>query len=105
MFDLAEEEDSKERKQMMKRIREAQAEQQREIQRRELLKKLLTPEAYERLANVRMANFELYSKLGDWIVALAQSNRVTSKITEAQLKSILEKLTTRREPNIEFKHK
>ena len=89
----------------MKRYREAQLNQQREIQRREAIKRFLTPEAYERLSNVRVANFELYSKLTDWILAMAQSNRVTTIITEAQLKQILEKLTTRRKPNIEFKHK
>ncbi len=84
-----------------KRIRQMQMEQQK----RELARKLVTPEAYTRLMNVRMANPELYSQLVDLVISLAQSGRATSRITEEQLKSILAKLTYRPETKIEFKHK
>lgn len=84
-----------------KRIRQMQIEQQK----RELARKLMTPEAYERLMNVRVANPEIYSQLIDIVISLAQSGRATSRITEEQLRSILAKLTYRPETKIEFKHK
>lgn len=84
-----------------KRIRQMQIEQQK----RELARKLMTPEAYDRLSNVRVANKEVYSQLLDIVISLAQSGRATSRITEEQLKSILAKLTYRPETKIEFKRK
>ena len=89
------------RKAYTKRMRAMQMEQQR----RELAKRFVTPEAYERLMNVRLANYELYEQLLNLIIGMVQSNRIASKLTEAQLKGILAKLTYRPETNIEFKHK
>lgn len=94
-------EDRQARNLYAKRMRELQMEQQK----KELVKKCMTTEAYERLMNVRMANAELYSRIVDLVISLAQSGRATSKITEEQLKGILAKLTYRPEPKIEFKHK
>lgn len=86
---------------MAQRMQAMQAEQQK----RAAIRRLMTPEAYDRLANVRISNRELYSQLVDLIIAMAQSNRITSIITEEQLKQILAKFTTRPESSIEFKHK
>ncbi len=93
--------EEKVRRAYAKRVRQLQIEQQK----RELARKLMTPEAYERLANVRMANNELYSQLLDLVISLAQSGRATGRITEEQLKSILAKLTYRPDTRIEFRHK
>ena len=49
------------RKQLEKRLRAMQVEQQK----RGAMKKLLTPEAYERLSNVRVSNHELYAQVVD----------------------------------------
>ncbi len=89
------------RKAYANRLRQMQAEQQK----RERARRLMTPEAYERLMNVRMANYELYSQLVDLVISLAQSGRATSRITEEQLKSILAKMTYRPEAGIEYRHK
>ena len=86
---------------MEKRYRELQMEQQK----RNAVKKYLTVEAYERLMNVRVANRDLYSQLIDLIIAMVQSNRITSQLTEQQLKQILTRLTYKKESTIEFKHK
>lgn len=103
MAEEAQEEGSNEkmRRSLMKRIKAQQIEQQK----REVVKKYLTPEAYERLMNVRISNYELYAQLLDLVISLIQNNRVVSKLTEAQLKGILEKLTYKPESSIEFKHK
>ncbi len=94
-------EDRQARNLYAKRMRELQMEQQK----KELARKYMTPGAYERLMNVRVANYELYSQLVNFILSLAQSGKATSRITEEQLKSILAKLTYKPEPTIEFKHK
>ncbi len=93
--------DDKLRRAYAKRLQQMQMEQQK----KELLKKFLTPDAYERLMNVRMANAELYSRIVDIVISLAQSGRASSKITDEQLRGILAKLTYRPEPKIEFRHK
>ncbi|MCL5430122.1 MAG: DNA-binding protein [Candidatus Marsarchaeota archaeon] len=92
-----------------KRIRKALMDQykrlQMEAQKKEIVKKFMEPAAYERLMNIRASNPELYSQLVDLIISLAQGNRLKGRLTEAQLVSILEKVTYRPETKIEFKHK
>jgi len=89
------------RKQMAARARAVQLDQQK----REIAKRYMTTEAYERLMNVRISSYELYSQLIDIIISLVQSKRVSSKLTEAQLKEILSRLTYKPEPTITFQHK
>ncbi|MDE1874368.1 MAG: hypothetical protein KGI04_04630 [Candidatus Micrarchaeota archaeon] len=92
---------AKARKEMQRRLREMQAEQERKA----TVKRLMTPGAYERLMNVRVSNHELYSQLLDLLIAMARSNRVTGQITEVQLRDLLTRLTYKPESKIEFKHK
>lgn len=89
------------RKRLMDQIKAAQVEEQK----KEIMKQFLDAKAYERLMNIRLSNGDLYNQLVNLVVSLAQNNRVTGKITEKQLISILEKLTSRPEPKIEFRHK
>ncbi|MDE1850634.1 MAG: hypothetical protein KGH54_02455 [Candidatus Micrarchaeota archaeon] len=89
------------RKAMQKRMQEQQLEQQK----RDILKRFLTVEAYERMANVRIASPEVYNKMIEVIISMYQSNRLPGKITEAQIKDLLARLTAKEEPKIEFKHK
>lgn len=95
------EEQKRLRKQLSNAIRQAQVEQQK----KEFVRQLLDAKAYERLSNIKAANFELYAQLVDLIISLAQSNRIQGKITEAQFVAILNKVTYKREPTIEFRHK
>ncbi|MEM0087088.1 MAG: DNA-binding protein [Candidatus Micrarchaeaceae archaeon] len=94
-------EDEKYRKLLAKKIKEAQIEQQRSA----LLRKYLTPSAYERMMNVRVSNYNLYLQAADVIFAMIQSGRLVSQMTEEQLLSILSRFTARSEPTIEFRHK
>ena len=95
------EEQAKIKKAVYRRLKEMQVEQQK----KEIAKRFLTPQAYERLMNVRVANAELYSQLIDLIISMARTNRISDRLTEEQLKGILAKMTYRPEPTIEFKHK
>jgi programmed cell death protein 5 len=100
-----EDEEQRYQKDMRKRVAEAMRRAQMEQQKKDVMRQFLEPDAYERLMNIRVSNPELYDQLVSMVVQLVQSNRVTGKITEKQLRAILEKLTYRKEPNISFKHK
>lgn len=89
------------KKELNKRLREMQIEQEK----KNAVKKLMTPDAYERLMNVRVANYELYAQLLDLIIAMARNSRVTGQITEPQLRDLLSRLTFKPESKIQFRHK
>ena len=76
-----------------------------EMQKKELLRNMLSPEAYERMANVRISSPELYDKVVSSLAYLAQSGKKISRISDEQLYSLLAKMTERRETTIEFKSK
>jgi programmed cell death protein 5 len=102
---VAENEDEKYQKELRKRINESIKRAQIEEQTKALMRQLLAPEAYERLMIIKASNDELYAQLVNVIVQLAQANRIPGRLSDAQFKSILERLTAKREPTIEFKHK
>jgi DNA-binding TFAR19-related protein (PDSD5 family) len=89
------------RKAIEARMRAAELEQQK----KEALRKLTDQAAYDRLMNIRLSNQELYSQIVDLIIQLAQTNRINGKLTETQLLAILQKVTYKKEPTMEFKHK
>jgi programmed cell death protein 5 len=79
-----------------KALQEQQAQQQQllaELQLRALLRRILEPEAFERLGRVKMANPELYAAAVRYLVALYQSGRLTRKVDDATLKTLLAKLS------------
>ncbi|MFP3278826.1 MAG: DNA-binding protein [Candidatus Micrarchaeota archaeon] len=94
-------EDKELKKAIAKRLKELQIEEQKKT----IVRQYLEPEAYERLMNVRVSNYDLYVQLLDLIISMAQTNRLPGRITEKQLIDLLAKLTARPEPKIEFKHK
>jgi len=78
---------------------------QLDMQKRELLRNMLSPEAYERMANVRMSSPELYDKVVSSLAYLAQSGKKMGEISDEQLYALLAKMTQRRETSIEFRSK
>ncbi|MBI4399500.1 hypothetical protein HY570_02015 [Candidatus Micrarchaeota archaeon] len=92
-------------KKLQERIAEIQQAQQVEHQKRNLLKYLLTPSAYERMMNVYHANKNLYNQVVSTLAYLAQNKRLSGKITEEQVVSLLTQLTTKKETKIEIKRK
>lgn len=77
---------------------QSQAEQRRqyEIQKKLAILQVLTPEARGRLANIRAAKPEFAEQLELQLIQLAQSGRLGSKITDAQLREILSRLQARK---------
>lgn len=83
-------------------------EQQRQIenQRQAILKGILTNEARERLANIKLAKPDYAMTLENQLIQLAQTKRVSEKITDDQLRQLLKQLTqTKREGKITFKRR
>jgi programmed cell death protein 5 len=81
--------------------RQAQAEQQLEMQKQELLRQILSPEARQRLANLKMVKPEFTEQLELQLIQLAQAGKLPIPLTDGQLKQILIQLQSRkREPKI-----
>jgi len=74
---------------------EAQREmrQQFEMQKKQIMMQILTPEARSRLANLRLTRPEFVEQIELQLIQLAQMGRVRSKITDEQLKELLKKVT------------
>lgn len=79
----------------------------REAQRQEILRRVMTPEARARLANVKLVKPELAKAVEDYIINLALSGQLKDLIDEDTLKEILYAVDTRtrREYKITFREK
>ncbi len=83
------------------------AAQEAEARREALLRSILTPQARERLANVKLVRPELARYVEDQIIALVQAGRLSPPVGEDVVKQLLEYLyeQTRRETRIRIKRK
>lgn len=76
--------------------------QRYEAQKQGVLRQILTPEARDRLANVRMANPQLADSVENQLIQLAQAGRLRGVVDDAMLRNILAQVSPqRREINIE----
>jgi len=81
--------------------RQSQADQQMEAQKQELLRQILSPEARQRLTNLKMVKPEFTEQLELQLIQLAQTGKISIPMSDAQLKQILIQLQSRkREPKI-----
>jgi len=86
---------------MAEEQRQAQMQQQLELQKQALLKKILTPEARQRLTNLKMVKPEFTDQLELQLIQLAQQGKLSIPLPDEQLKQILIQLQSRkREPKI-----
>jgi programmed cell death protein 5 len=68
------------------------AQEQMEAQKQAVLRKILTPEARQRLANVKLVQPEFAEQLELQLIQLAQSRRVSLPINDDQLKNLLARI-------------
>lgn len=73
-----------------------QAQQQLELQKQALLRSILTPEARQRLANLKMVRPEFTSQLELQLIQLAQQGKIPIPLTDKQLKQILIQIQSRK---------
>jgi programmed cell death protein 5 len=74
---------------------QAEAER-REAERADLLRRILTPEARERLGRIRLAKPDVAQAVEQQIIALASSGRLQRAIDDATLRAILERIMPER---------
>jgi programmed cell death protein 5 len=81
--------------------KQAQIERHLEAQKEALLRKILSPEARQRLTNLKMVKPEFTEQLELQLIQLAQTGKLPIPLPDAQLKQILIQLQSRkREPKI-----
>ena len=83
-------------RQMTDEQKSAQVEQQVEQQKQALLRSILTPEARQRLANLKMVKSEFTDQLELQLIQLAQQGKVPVPMGDEQLKKILIQLQSRK---------
>lgn len=76
--------------------RQIPEEQQIEAQKRALLKQILSPEARQRLTNLKMVKPEFTDQLELQLIQLAQLGKIPLPLSDAQLKQILIQLQSRK---------
>ncbi len=67
--------------------------QQQEAKLKHIMRKILTADARKRLENVKLVDEEKAKKVEKYLLQLAQQNRLQNKITEKQIKEILQEVT------------
>ena len=76
--------------------RQSEARRQFEAQKQAALKQILTPEARQRLTNIRMVKPEFADQIELQLIQLAQSGRIKVPIGDEQLKEALARLQSSR---------
>ncbi|MEM2188828.1 MAG: DNA-binding protein [Nitrososphaerota archaeon] len=85
---------------LQRKMAEEEERLRREAERQAAMRVILTPEARQRLANLRLVKPELVAQLEEQLIQLANSGRVSLPITDEVLKEILARITSKREIRI-----
>jgi programmed cell death protein 5 len=76
--------------------RQAQAEDKIEAQKQALLRQILSPEARQRLNNLKMVKPEFAEQIELQLIQMAQMGKLPVPLSDAQLKNILVQLQSRK---------
>jgi programmed cell death protein 5 len=77
--------------------------QEAESQVSALMRKLLDEKALERMNNIRLVNRELHLNAAQTILYLYRAGRIQGKMSEEELKELLQKIGSKKEINIKRK--
>ncbi len=80
----------------MEEQRRTESRKQFEAQKQGVLKQILTPEARQRLTNIRMVKPEFADQIELQLIQLAQSGKIKVPISDEQLKEALARLQSSR---------
>lgn len=78
-------------------MRQAEAMRKMEVMRKAIMQEILTKKARERLARLRLVKPEVAAQLELYLMQLYQAGKITTQLTDEQLKSILEMLSSKKE--------
>ncbi len=70
--------------------------QRREAERAEILRRILSPEARERLARIRLAKPDVAASVEQQLISLAASGRLQRQVDDATLRALLERMMPER---------
>ncbi|XHH08757.1 MAG: DNA-binding protein [Candidatus Bathyarchaeia archaeon] len=76
--------------------RQAQAEEKIEAQKQALLRQILSPEARQRLNNLKMVKADFAEQIELQLIQMAQMGKLPIPLSDAQLKQILLQLQSRK---------
>ncbi len=85
---------------LMEQKRREEEQTAAEVEKVLILRRILTPEARSRLANLRLIRPQLVAALENYLISLYQMGRITRQITDDELKRILARLVRKREYRI-----
>jgi programmed cell death protein 5 len=68
----------------------------REAERSEILRRILTPEARERLGRIRLAKPDVAAAVEQQLIALAASGRIQRAVDDVTLRALLERINPER---------
>ncbi len=85
---------------IQKKLAEEEEKLKKEAERQAAMRLILTPEARERLANLRLIKPELVAQLEEQLIQLANSGRIRTPISDDVLKEILSRLNYKRDIKI-----
>jgi len=77
---------------LLEEQQQVQAEKEFELQKQAAMRRILTPEARQRLTNLKMVRPEFASQLELQLIQIAQQGKMPLPIDDRQLKEILRKL-------------
>lgn len=80
-------------KQLAQKEEEELVKRQQQALKESILRKILTSEARQRLTNVKLVRPELAEQVENYLIALAQSGRITRPLTDEEIKEILAQLS------------
>ncbi|MCD6340970.1 MAG: DNA-binding protein [Desulfurococcales archaeon] len=93
---------------LMRRAQEAKKKEEelaREAQKQAILRRILTPEARERLANVRLVRPELAKAVEEYLISLALAGQIRERIDDEALKQILAAIDSRSRRDVKIRIK
>jgi len=77
---------------MVREQQETEAQKRLETEKQALMRRILTPEARQRLTNLKMVKPEFASQIELQLIQVAQQGKVSLPISDEQLKEILRRL-------------
>jgi programmed cell death protein 5 len=90
--------------QALKEQAEEQAAAEVQAQKESILRQILTPEARQRLTNIKMVKPQFAEQIEMQLIQLASTGRLKGQVTDEQLKALLQQLQAKeRERKITFR--